>query len=82
MIKVIGFAKDEKGENMFTKDFLEQINGGFEAQMQRIGKKRAQVEAVMAQSTAKEAEAMRCLYAGMPVSDAADYEPELLQQSP
>ena len=65
---------------MFTKDFLEQINEGFEVQMERIGTKRAQVEAVMAQSTAKEAEAMRCLYAGMPVSDAADYEPELLQQ--
>lgn len=80
MIKVIEFAKDEKGENMFTKDFLEQINGGFEAQMQRIGKKRALVEAVMAQSTEAEAEAMQCLYAGMPVSDAADYEPELLQQ--
>ena len=49
-----------KGETMFTREFLEQINEGFEAQMQRIGTKREQVEAVMAQSTEAEAEAIRC----------------------
>ena len=63
---------------MFTKEFMQQIDAGFEAQMARIGAKRAEVEAVLANCTVDEAEAMRCMYAGMPVSDAAECEPELL----
>ena len=57
---------------------MQQIDAGFEAQMARIGAKRAEVEAVLANCTVDEAEAMRCMYAGMPVSDAAECEPELL----
>lgn len=62
---------------MFTKQFLQQIEKGFEAQMERMGNKKAQVETVMSQCTADEAEALKCLYASMPVSDAVDYSPEL-----
>lgn len=36
---------------MFTKQFLQQIEKGFEAQMERMGNKKAQVETVMSQCT-------------------------------
>lgn len=62
---------------MFTKQFLQQIEKGFEAQMERMGEKKAQVEAILSQCTEQEAEALKCLYASMPVSDAVDYSPEL-----
>lgn len=70
--------RQEEFWGMFTKEFMQQIDAGFEAQMARIGAKRAEVEAVLANCTVDEAEAMRCMYAGMPVSDAAECEPELL----
>lgn len=62
---------------MFTKQFLQQIEKGYEAQMERMGVKKAQVEAILSQCTADEAEALKCLYSSMPVSDAADYSPRL-----
>lgn len=62
---------------MFSKEFLEQLEPHFQARMERVGGKRAEIEAVFAQCTADEAEALKCLYAAMPISDAADYSPEL-----
>lgn len=58
---------------MFTERFLEEIEGAFRMQMERIGKKRQEVEECLASCSKNEAEALKCLYASMPVSDAADY---------
>lgn len=58
---------------MFTERFLEEIEKAFQSQMERIGKKRQEVEECLASCSADEAEALKCLYASMPVSDAVDY---------
>ncbi len=62
---------------MFSKEFLQQLEPHFQARMERVGGKRAEIEAVFAQCSADEAEALKCIYAAMPMSDAADYSPEL-----
>lgn len=62
---------------MFTEQFLQKIENGFAAQMQRLGEGRKQVEDVLRQCSSQEAEALKCLYASMPVSDAVDYPAEL-----
>jgi transglutaminase-like putative cysteine protease len=62
---------------MFTKSFLQDMETGYTAQMERLGEKRRKIEALLNQCTESEAEALRCLYASMPVSDAVDYDPEL-----
>lgn len=62
---------------MFTQQFLQEIEQAFKEQMRRMGNKRGQIEAVLDQCTVQEGEALKCLYASMPVSDAADYSPEL-----
>ncbi len=62
---------------MFTKQFLEEIQPAFEAQMKRLPNWEKEIRQVLETCTAQEAEAMKCLYASMPVSDGADYSPEL-----
>ena len=62
---------------MFTEKFMQEMERGFEVQMDRLGEGRAKVEAVLSACSKDEAEALKCLYASMPVSDAVDYEPEL-----
>lgn len=58
---------------MFTEDFLGEIEEGFQLQMERIGEKRQEVEAHLKSCSLDEAQALKCLYASMPVSDAVDY---------
>lgn len=62
---------------MFTKQFLQEIEQGFEQQVDRIKEKKERVSEVIAQCSGEEGEALKCLYASMPVSDAAEYQPEL-----
>ena len=62
---------------MFTEKFMQEMEHGFEEQMGRLGEGRVKVDVVLAACSQDEAEALKCLYASMPVSDAADYEPEL-----
>lgn len=62
---------------MFTDDFLQKTEQGFNEQMSRLGAERTRVEELLKKCTRDEAEALKCLYASMPVSDAADYPPEL-----
>lgn len=62
---------------MFTQQFLQEVEKAFEEQMQRLGECRSRVDAVLSTCTEDEAEALKCLYASMPVSDAADYPAEL-----
>lgn len=66
-----------KGKVMFTQQFLQEIEQVFEEQMGRLKNKKEQIKSVLAWCTDQESEAMKCLYASMPVSDAADYPPEL-----
>lgn len=62
---------------MFTECFLKEIEEAFRMQMERIGRKREEVEKCLASCSESEAEALKCLYASMPVSDAADYPASL-----
>lgn len=62
---------------MFTEKFMQEMERGFKAQMERLGEGREKVEALLLTCNEDEAEALKCLYASMPVSDAADYELEL-----
>ncbi|MEF2767456.1 MAG: transglutaminase-like domain-containing protein, partial [Dorea phocaeensis] len=62
---------------MFTQKFMQEIERSFEAQLNRLGERRTEVETVLSKCSDDEAEALKCLYASMPVSDAADYEAEL-----
>ena len=56
---------------------MQEIERSFEAQLNRLGERRTEVEAALVKCSNDEAEALKCLYASMPVSDAADYEAEL-----
>lgn len=58
---------------MFTEHFMKEIEEAFRIQMERIGTKKQEVEECLASCGQNEAEALKCLYASMPVSDAADY---------
>ena len=62
---------------MFTQQFLQEIEQAFEEQLKRLGKHKAQIVDILKRCTDQEAEALKCLYASMPVSDAVDYSPEL-----
>lgn len=62
---------------MFTQKFMQEIERSFEAQLNRLGERRTEVETALSKCSDDEAEALKCLYASMPVSDAADYEAEL-----
>lgn len=62
---------------MFTERFLKEIEEAFRTQMERIGTKKDEVEKCLASCSRNEAEALKCLYASMPVSDAADYPASL-----
>ena len=62
---------------MFTQHFMTEILQDFELQMKRLGEHRNKISKVLGTCTDQEAEALKCLYASMPVSDAADYSPEL-----
>lgn len=70
-------AEREVGNDMFTQKFMQEIERSFEAQLNRLGERRTEVEAALVKCSNDEAEALKCLYASMPVSDAADYEAEL-----
>lgn len=62
---------------MFTEGFLKEIESAFQIQMERVKNKRQEVEECLASCSQDEAEALKCLYASMPVSDAADYPASL-----
>lgn len=62
---------------MFTKGFLQQIEVFFQKKMEQVGEKKQEIENLLAQCTEDEAEALKCLYASMPVNDVTDYAPEL-----
>ena len=62
---------------MFTQKFMQEIERSFEVQLNRLGERRTEVETALSKCSDDEAEALKCLYASMPVSDAADYEAEL-----
>ena len=62
---------------MFTQQFLQEIEQAFEEQMKRLGELKMRIIHLLEQCTGQEAEALKCLYASMPVSDAVDYSPEL-----
>lgn len=53
------------------------MEASFQEKMELIGARKAQVEAVLAQCTADEAEALKCIYALMQVGDAVEYAPEM-----
>ena len=62
---------------MFTKEFMLEMEAAFHEQMARLKYRKPQVEEILKECTEEEAEALKCLYASMPVSDGADYSPEL-----
>ena len=62
---------------MFTQEFMQEIEKAFEEQMNRLKSRKAQVEEILEGCTEDEAEALKCLYASMPVSDGAEYSPQL-----
>lgn len=62
---------------MFTKGFLQQIEVFFQEKLEQVGEKRKEIETLLAHCTEDEAEALKCLYASMPVNDVTDYSPEL-----
>lgn len=62
---------------MFTQEFMREIESSFAKQMERLGEKEIQIKKVLEECTQEEGEALKCLYASMPVSDGADYAPEL-----
>lgn len=61
---------------MFTKEFMLEMEAAFHEQMARLKYRKPQVEKILKECTEEEAEALKCLYASMPVSDGADYSPE------
>lgn len=65
---------------MFTKQFLREIKPAFDAQIPRLGERGKQVLEMMDHCAEEEKQALICLYASMPVSDAADYPPELFYE--
>lgn len=62
---------------MFTQQFLQEIEQAFEEQLKRLGERKVQIVRLLEKCSDQEAEALKCLYASMPVSDAIDYSPEL-----
>ena len=62
---------------MFTQEFMREVEKAFAEQMNRLQNRKTQVEEVLKGCTDDEAEALKCLYASMPVSDGADYSPQL-----
>ena len=68
---------------MFTQKFMEEMEPPFQVQVKRMGKKGAAVAAAVERAgeegRSQEAEALKCLYASMPLSDALDYPVELFE---
>ena len=71
---------------MFTKEMMEKIEAPFREQLKRMGTsgacgaRAAQVERMVGEILSPgEAQALKCLYASMPMSDAADYPVELFE---
>lgn len=62
---------------MFTQEFMREVEKAFAEQMNRLQNRKTQVEEVLKGCTDDEAEALKCLYVSMPVSDGADYSPQL-----
>lgn len=69
---------------MFTEKLMGELEASFQERLRRMGgngecgEKAAQLER-MAREDSDEAEAMKCLYASMPLSDAVDYPVELFR---
>ena len=59
---------------MFTKGFLQQIEVFFQKKLEQVGDKKAEIEALLVHCTEDEAEALKCLYASMPINDVTDYK--------
>ncbi len=68
---------------MFTQKFMEEMEAPFQAQVKRMGEKGAEaaeaVKRAYEEGRTHEAEALKCLYASMPLSDALDYPAELFE---
>lgn len=68
---------------MFTEKFMEEMESPYQAQLKRMGEKGIAVsEAVRRayeEERCHEAEALKCLYVSMPLSDALDYPVELFE---
>ena len=71
---------------MFTKEMMERMEAPFREQLKRMGTsgacgaRAAQVERMVEEILSPgEAQALKCLYASMPVSDAVDYPAELFE---
>ncbi len=71
---------------MFTKEMMERMEAPFREQLKRMGTsgacgaRAAQVERMVGEILSPgEAQALKCLYASMPVSDAVDYPAELFE---
>lgn len=70
--------KERWGNDMLTQKFVKEIERSFEAQLNRLGERENRGgDCPFQMQCDDEAEALKCLYASMPVSDAADYEAEL-----
>lgn len=68
---------------MFTEKFMEEMESPFQEQLMRMGEKGAEaaqaVKRAYEEGRVREAEALKCLYASMPLSDALDYPAELFE---
>lgn len=68
---------------MFTQKFMEEMEAPFQAQVKRMGEKGTEaaeaVKRAYEEGRTHEAEALKCLYASMPLSDALDYPAELFE---
>ena len=62
---------------MFTEQFLQEIQQAFDRQMTHLGERQQEICRVLETCTEQEAWGLKCLYTSMPVSDSADYPPEL-----
>lgn len=62
---------------MFTQEWMEELEAPFRQQMKRMGKRAKEVYAVLEGCGKRTGEALRCLYASMPLCDALDYPPAL-----
>lgn len=64
---------------MFTQAFLNELEIPFAKQAGRMGGYGEKLSALMAECDVHKAEALKCLYASMPLSDALDYPPALFE---
>lgn len=62
---------------MFTREWMEELETPFREQMRRMGKKAEEVSEALDGCGEPARDALKCLYASMPLCDALDYSPAL-----